>query len=379
MERVDCRKGCIMRRGFFMAVILILTAALICPLAGANGTTVNDTSKDSVRTAFQDNIMRDFYQNHPDLFLGSFVIMLLALGVITILGLFAIYHGIKKLEGESSGNKNYKSIFIILVGLIVFLAGLYYLTTLFFQPFIVPQADSTDSEVPPMWALIGVSALVFFMLIGIGTWRGSIEKLRDMDQGQIRSAIAGTLVFGFIMLTLFSLYYGVTKDNIIVAQYGNFVGIVIGFYFGARTASQAASEGADIAKGLADDGKVIKKMKLESAKLLDNKKSLELYVFNGTDKTLDLKEVNAGDQIATALDKTTLEKGKATKIVAGFDSELKNGKYRVRLSTKSGESDEICIMIADGECAPIKCSEVANSSEAVEDGEVPESSKVPGK
>jgi hypothetical protein len=323
--------------------------------------------------------MRDFYQNHPDLFLGSFVIMLLALGVITLLGLLAVYHGIKELEVESSGNKNYKSIFVILVGLIVFLAGLYYLTTLFFQPFIVPQVDSTDSKAPPMWALIGVSALVFFMLIGIGTWRGSIEKLRDMDQGQIRSAIAGTLVFGFIMLTLFSLYYGVTKDNIIVAQYGNFVGIVIGFYFGARTASQAASEGADIAKGLVDDGKATKGIKLESAKLLEDKKSLELYVFNGTDKPLDLKGVSASDQIATALDKTTLEKGKATKIIAEFDSELKNGKYRVKLSTKSGESDEICIMIADGECASIKCSEVTESSEVTEDSEVAGGSKAPRK
>ncbi len=142
------------------------------------------------------------------------------------------------------------------------------------------------------------------------------------------------------------------------------MGIVIGFYFGARTASQAASEGADIAKGLVDDGKATKRIKLESAKLLDDKKSLELYVFNGTDKPLDLRGVNAGDQTATALDKTTLEKGKATKIVAGFDSELKNGKYRVRLSTKSGESAEICIMIADGECAPIKCSEVTEGSEA---------------
>ncbi len=151
MERVDCRKGCIMGRGFFMAMMLILTAALICPFAGAqaNGTTVNDTAKDSVRAAFQDNIMRDFYQNHPDLFFGSFIIMLLALGVITLLGLLAVYHGIKELEGESSGNKNYKSIFIILVGLIVFLAGLYYLTTLFFQPFVVPQADSTDSKAHP--------------------------------------------------------------------------------------------------------------------------------------------------------------------------------------------------------------------------------------
>jgi hypothetical protein len=380
MEMEDCRKGCIMRRGFFIGMMLILTAALICPLAAAQaiGTTVNDTAKDSVGTSVQYDIMREFYQDHPDLFFGSFAIMLLALGVITLLGLLAVYHGIKELEVESSGNKNYKSIFIILVGLIIFLAGLYYLTTLFFQPFVVPQADSTDSKAPPMWALIGISTLVFLMLIGIGTWRGSVEKLRDMDQGQIRSAIAGTLVFGFIMLTLFSLYYGVAKDNIIVAQYGNFVGIVIGFYFGARTASQAASEGADIAKGLVDDGKASKKIKLESAKLLEDKKSLELYVFNGTDKPQDLKEVNAGDQTATALDKTALEKGKATKIVAKFDSELKNGKYRVRLSTKSGESAEICIMIANGECAPIKCSEVTESSAVTGGSEEAEGSEVEG-
>ncbi len=361
MVDVECRKGCRMRRRIFLALSLVLLAALICPLASSqdNETGAKDAVEVAAVASIQENTIMKFYQDYPNLFLGAFVIMLLALGVITFLGLYAVYHGITKLEGELGGNKNYKSIFIIIVGLIIFFAGLYYLTMLFFQPFIISHVGGTQTKDPPMWALIGVSALVFFMLIGMGTWRGSIDKMKDMDQGQIRSAIAGTLVFGFIMLTLFSLYYGVTKDNMIVTQYGNFVGIVIGFYFGARTASQAASEGADIAKGTADDGKVKKGIKLESVKLLDKNK-LELYIFNATDKQLEIKEAKVGD-LTAATNKTTLERGKLNQISASLDANLENGKYRISIITKTGESGEICIMVADSECALIKCSEVPES------------------
>ncbi len=69
----------------------------------------------------------------------------------------------------------------------------------------------------------------------------------DLEHGQIRSAIAGTLVFGFVIRTLFSLYYPITKNDIYV-QYSQFVAIVIDFYFGSRATATAGIAGAEIAK-----------------------------------------------------------------------------------------------------------------------------------
>lgn len=105
---------------------------------------------------------------------------------------------------------------------------------------------------PGLVTLLIISLLVFLMLIFIGSFRIPQRDKKsgwgfDLEHGQIRSAIAGTLVFGFVILTLFTLYYPVVENNIYV-QYSQFVAIVIGFYFGSRSTATAGIAGAELAR-----------------------------------------------------------------------------------------------------------------------------------
>jgi len=54
---------------------------------------------------------------------------------------------------------------------------------------------------------------------------------KKLNAGEMRRAIAGTFAVGFTMLMILSLHYGFYQREII-----EFVGIVIGFYFGQRAA-----------------------------------------------------------------------------------------------------------------------------------------------
>jgi hypothetical protein len=112
--------------------------------------------------------------------------------------------------------------------------------------------NTGDQKTPGLAILLIVGLLVFLMLILIGSLRPPEPNKRstwgfDLEHGQIRSAIAGTLVFGFIILTLFTLYYPVAENTIYV-QYSQFVAIVIGFYFGSRSTATAGIAGAELAR-----------------------------------------------------------------------------------------------------------------------------------
>lgn len=95
-----------------------------------------------------------------------------------------------------------------------------------------------EEKDPGMLLLIIISFLIFASLILIGGWtptKGNYFRF-NLRHGQIRSAIAGTLIFGFVILTFFSLYYPL-NENAIFNQFSQVVGIIIGFYFGSRTAA----------------------------------------------------------------------------------------------------------------------------------------------
>jgi len=94
----------------------------------------------------------------------------------------------------------------------------------------------------PMWALILIAVLLFAALLGVG-----ICRPEQMESDQMRRAIAGLLVFGFVAILIFSLYDKLPAENReIVSQYIQLVGIIIGFYFGAKVTSDAAGMKSEI-------------------------------------------------------------------------------------------------------------------------------------
>jgi glucose uptake protein GlcU len=77
-----------------------------------------------------------------------------------------------------------------------------------------------------------------------------------LNKGELRRAVAGSLVLAFTLLALFSIVMG--KENEIgkeiVIAYIQLVGIAVGFYFGAKTAEKEEEE-EDKTQGLNDAGK----------------------------------------------------------------------------------------------------------------------------
>ncbi|NAT10607.1 hypothetical protein C4E22_03545 [ANME-1 cluster archaeon AG-394-G06] len=79
-----------------------------------------------------------------------------------------------------------------------------------------------------------VSAIlgIFVLLIALG-YRAD----KNLNKGEMRRAIAGTLVIGFVILVFLSLYYEISNQPLVIA-FIELVGIVVGFYFGSKTVAE---------------------------------------------------------------------------------------------------------------------------------------------
>jgi hypothetical protein len=110
-------------------------------------------------------------------------------------------------------------------------------------------SDTTITTVDA-WVGIAFVCFVFLFLIYLGCMKdGTLSK------GELRRAVAGSLVLAFTLLALFSIVMG--KENEIgkeiVIAYIQLVGIAVGFYFGAKTAEKEEED--DAKPGLNDAGK----------------------------------------------------------------------------------------------------------------------------
>lgn len=100
--------------------------------------------------------------------------------------------------------------------------------------------SAPTKTIPEYAAIIAVIVILatFLYLIHLG------YKADDkLDKGEMRRAIAGTFVVGFTVLLILSLTYDCSYRSEIVMMYIELVGIVIGFYFGQRTAETAKGGG----------------------------------------------------------------------------------------------------------------------------------------
>jgi hypothetical protein len=125
---------------------------------------------------------------------------------------------------------------LVLAGVILIIIGAYLLNNLEKMAGIsVPGLSSTLPSIP-MWLMLMIFVLLFIALLGIGVF-----KPEQMEGGQMRRAIAGLLVFGFVTILMFALYGTGINDNNkdVISQYIQLVGIIIGFYFGAKITTDA--------------------------------------------------------------------------------------------------------------------------------------------
>ncbi|MGC9515079.1 hypothetical protein [Methanocrinis sp.] len=208
---------------------------------------------------------------------------------------------------------------------------------------LLPAGNAQPSDSMPaessVWAAIIILAIVFLLLLYMGC---SVDG--SLDQGEMRRAIAGTFVLGFTMLIFFLARFEVKNDDIITS-YLQMVGVIIGFYFGAKTAlagSSSEKSPVDDAMDFADEAKIdaehatsyaeMAEAKAKSAKSKEDDGAKEARVLLDNAKTWVEKAKDAADNASKAAKKAEDSKRardaaeKAKNLASGAEESYKNAE-----------------------------------------------------
>ena len=170
------------------------------------------------------------------------------------------------------------------------------------------------------WAAILLLVIVFGALVGVGYWAKERGRL---DMGEMRRAIAGTFVVGFTILVILCLTYDIYRSEVILA-YIELVGIVIGFYFGTRTAAEKRAEAAV-------------KISIEDVRFPDPKK-IAITIRNGGDSEIKVDKIYINEGAFETDIKIDSQKSKEIEQVYEWKSET---EYKIKIATMTGLTAEI--------------------------------------
>jgi len=174
-------------------------------------------------------------------------------------------------------------------------------------------------------AILLIVLLVFGGLLALGYMTN-----KDLNRGEMRRTIAGTLVVGFTILVFLSLFYEF-KNAEIVTAYIQIVGVVIGFYFGTRSASGNKEDKTD--------GISIENVRFESDDSGNPDKRISLFVRNkGTSSITVDKIYIEGDDYNVSLQVRPQKSEKETIVL---NQEWEPEKiYRIKAATTTGNASE---------------------------------------
>lgn len=151
-------------------------------------------------------------------------------------------------------------------------------------------------------------------------------KDRNLDKGEMRRAIAGTFVIGFTVLMILCLSFNIYQKEVIIA-YIELVGIVIGFYFGAKTAAEKKAEAAA-------------KIDIENIRFIDpGKIAITIRNGGGTDITVDKIYLNNG----VINKKNEKINSLSSKEIEEEYQWNKGEKYTLKIATTTGLNAEVSI------------------------------------
>ena len=173
----------------------------------------------------------------------------------------------------------------------------------------------TTAKIHPSVGLVAsvVIVLCFGMILYLG-WRED----HKLDKGEMRRAIAGTFVIGFTILTILCLNYGIYQTEILAA-YIQLVGIVIGFYFGAKTAVEKRAEASA-------------KIGIEHLRFPDPKK-IAITIRNGGDSQVKVDKVYVNEKAFETDVKIDLQKSKEIEQPCEWNYET---EYTIKIVTTTG-------------------------------------------
>ncbi len=183
---------------------------------------------------------------------------------------------------------------------------------------------SGSNEIPSdvrLTIVIVAACIIVFVFIGILIlgWL----KDRNLDKGEMRRAIAGTFVIGFTVLMILCLSFNIYQKEVIIA-YIELVGIVIGFYFGAKTAAEKRAE-------------VAAKIDIENVRLPDPKK-VAITVRNGGDTAITVDKIYVNEDAFEKIVKIGPQKSQ--EIELELPDALQPG-YKIKIATTTGLTSEI--------------------------------------
>lgn len=155
-----------------------------------------------------------------------------------IIGIILLVLGLKG-AGLKGGEKGLGKMGWTLPGVILIILAAYLLSNLEKISGLASPGFASQISSIPMWLMLLIFVLLFIALLGVGVF-----KPEQMEGGQMRRAIAGLLVFGFVTILMFALFGAkidaTNKD--VITQYVQLVGIIVGFYFGAKITSDATGK-----------------------------------------------------------------------------------------------------------------------------------------
>jgi len=186
-------------------------------------------------------------------------------------------------------------------------------------------AATTPKSSLSLIAIVVFIILVVFVGILVSGWYGDH---RNLDKGEMRRAIAGVFVVGFTILVFLSIAYDI-KLSEIVLMYIELTGIVIGYYFGARTAKEKKAEAAA-------------KITIEHMKFVydddPKKRKIILTIRNGGDTEIKVDKIYANE---VAYETSVKIESQKSKEIEEFHEWKYETEYKIKIATATGFTDEI--------------------------------------
>lgn len=228
----------------------------------------------------------------------------------------------------------------------------------------VKTPSSKISSLGIFLAMLAV-ILAFFVTLILG-WLPDFK----LDKGEMRRALAGMLVVGFTVLAVLSIIYEFELSHIALA-YIELTGIVVGFYFGAKTAAEKRAEPAAAEITIENVRFPFEKVAITIRNSRDSKITVDRIYINK--KAFDIKNVTIGPEnfvevpqpykwdpkneytikVATATGlsaETTLLSPAITIDQVKFDEK----QEEIKLTVRSGENTEIKEICVNGEAAEME-------------------------
>ena len=200
---------------------------------------------------------------------------------------------------------------------------------------VITQASGNQTTPEPVskrMTMFVVSAIlgIFVLLIALG-YRAD----KNLNKGEMRRAIAGTLVVGFVLLVFLSLCYEISNQPLVIA-FIELVGIVVGFYFGSKTVAEKKEV----------EEKKTGQIKIENVQFPEKSDKIIITIRNSSDSEVTMDRVYINNE-PKKIEEGTISP-KSAKDFPVEHKWKKGESYRMKIATTEG------IIIEKGEESPNK-------------------------